>query len=88
MRLLRSILVGLALMLDPVLSLNAAEKLPKHCDTAKARPANPYGSILIPVSAAPSPVSTDDDISGAQPRTSKPRKTSANQGATVHFKSC
>lgn len=84
-----AIIIGLAVALlvsgtEPA----TAEKPPKHCDFAKARPANPYGSILLPASAAPSPLPPDDDISATGSRKKKSHKTGANEARFIHFKSC
>jgi hypothetical protein len=76
-----------------VLSLHgpalAGDHIPKHCDRSHARPANPYGSALVPKAANGAlPVEPDNDISGPKPASAKPRRTGARTLVSKSFESC
>lgn len=69
----------------------AGDKIPRHCDRKHARPANPYGSVLIPSAGKPNqalPVEPDNEISAPPPRRPKSRKTGAHSVPMNHSGSC
>lgn len=73
-------------------ALLAKEAPLKVCDRKKARPANPHGTVLVPVSSTGEgllPVEPDDSVVPVA-RKKRPARVSAAslEAKSIHFQSC